>query len=138
MTKTVTGIQYWFYGSKVTPVDVTSKDGNGNATVTSNWNIRSLPNRAKSVSKITVVANATQVILAIPANKRLTKVTSKNQFGSEITANFTDHMTELNLGGGDSKSDTIGSHTKPYKVYVYTISAPVPDADEYTITVGNA
>lgn len=130
-TRTITGFQYWFYGSNTVAKDYTSKDGD-NATATSNWNIRHL-SKGTSLTSMSIVQGATQVVIAIPASKTLKKVTDGGALNAEITGNFI--PTTMKVGGADSSSTSIGSYAKDYKVYVMTPSAAL-DARTYTITIG--
>ena len=143
----VKGKKCWFVGSLITAETKedaqsdywTTETNSSDATVVTNNNIRSLPKK-DSTTTIDVIANANMVVLAVPSNKTLTKVTSRNQFGSEITGNFTANMKTLNVGGADSIPPTgtnpsIGSCASEYKVYIYYIDSPDTAADVYTITV---
>ena len=139
----MTGFRYWFHGSAVSGRKTkaaatadywTTESGSSDATVQTNANIRSLT-KSKSTTTINVVANADVVVLAIPANKTLTEVTSANQFDSPITGNFTASMQTVNVGGGDSTAQSIGNYATSYKVYIYYIDSPDSASDVYTITV---
>ena len=131
-TRKVTGFRYWFYGSNTTAKDYTSVDDSGNATVAVNDNIRALT-KVTSLTSMNVVQNATQVVIAIPSNKTLNKVTDGGALNAEITGNFIEHSVKV--GGADSVAGTsIGSYPGNYKVYVMTPSAPL-DARTYTIKI---
>ena len=65
----------------------------------------------------------------------MTKVTSAAQLGGEITGNFTNNMSLVKVGGGDSVTgSSIGSYSTEYKVYVNNLDA-VSDADTLTIKI---
>lgn len=128
--RTVTGYQNWFYGSNATAKDYTSKDGD-NATPTSNWNIRAL-SKGTTLTSMSVVQDAVQVIIAVPSNKTLVEVLDEGALSADITANFI--PTTMNVGGADSTQDSIGSYSKSYKVYVMSPSASL-DARTYKIKI---
>lgn len=131
-SKKVTGFRYWFHGSNTTVKDYTTVDGEGKATVAVNDNIRALT-KVTALTSMNVVQNATQVVIAIPANKTLTKVTDGGALNAEITGNFIEKAVKV--GGADSETGvSIGSYPGNYKVYVMTPSAPL-DARTYTITI---
>lgn len=131
-TRNVTGFRYWFHGSNTTAKDYTTVNGEGKATVAVNDNIRAL-NKVTSLTSMNVVQGATQVVIAIPANKSLSKVTDGGALNAEITGNFIEHAVKV--GGADSVTGTsIGDYPGNYKVYVMTPSAPL-DARTYTIKI---
>ena len=129
-TRTITGFQNWFYGSNKVAKDYTSKDGD-NATATSNWNIRQL-SKGTSLTSMSIVQDATQVVIAVPSGKTLVQVLDEGALNADITANFI--STTMNVGGADSTKDSIGSYAKPYKVYVMSPSASL-DARTYKIKI---
>ena len=130
-TRKVTGFRYWFYGSNVTAKDYTTVDGNGNATVEVNTNIRALT-KVTSLSSMNVVQGATQVVIAVPSNKTLTEVKDGGALDAKITDNFI--LSNVKVGGADSTAQSIGSYPGNYKVYVMTPQSPL-DARTYTIKI---
>lgn len=120
----VTGFRYLFHGSKAAPVELTSA------------NIRALtPAVSTSGSvKVTVVADAKQVIIAVPAGRKVTKVADEGAFGTDIFSEFVKQTVAV--GGADATSEAIGDYAKDYNVYVYT-PATALGANTYTVTIAN-
>ena len=114
-----------FYGT------LTSKSGEINSAL-----VRGLATKTNSAlangSKfdITVPVGALRIMVAYPASLRdLTSVTSKNQFGSAITGNFTANKTIVSVDGA-----AVGTGTD-YKVFFEDLASPVTSADVYTVQI---
>lgn len=117
----VTGYRSYFYGSKVTPIELTS------------GNIRGLTNSGKAVGSsqtfsLTVVEGTKQVVIAFPANtgKSLSKVLDVGAFGTDIVASFTESTVAVEGVAGYTAIN--------YKVYVYSPDAAL-GANTYTVTI---
>jgi hypothetical protein len=76
-TNYVTGYRNAFFGSKVKAVELTST------------NIRALANAKSTSSSLSVSINegASQVIIAVPAGRKVTKVADEGAFGTDIFLN---------------------------------------------------
>lgn len=114
----ITGFRYAFYGSKVDAITLNSD------------NIRAL---SKSVStsssvKVTIVEGAMQVIIAVPAGRKVTKVADEGAFGTDIFSEF--RKSTVSVAGASAGYD------KDYNVYVYSPSAAL-GANTYTVTLAN-
>lgn len=114
----ISGFRYAFYGSKVDAITLNSD------------NIRAL---SKSVStsssvKVTIVEGAMQVIIAVPAGRKVTKVADEGAFGTDIFSEF--RKSTVSVAGASAGYD------KDYNVYVYSPSAAL-GANTYTVTLAN-
>lgn len=114
----VSGFRYAFYGSKADAITLSSD------------NIRAL---SKSVStsssiEVTIVEGAMQVIIAIPAGRKVTKVADEGAFGTDIFSEF--KKSTVSVAGASAGYD------KDYNVYVYSPSAAL-GANTYTVTLAN-
>lgn len=112
----ISGFRYQFYGSFVTPVDITSD------------NIRAMSKRqsSKSTIEMNVVEGANQVVIAIPSSYTLGKVADKAAFGTDILEKFGEPLL-VDVAGASDGYDT------EYKVYVYSPSTAL-GANTYTIS----
>jgi hypothetical protein len=121
----IQGYRKAFHGSKASPVELTSA------------NIRQLAGNAATDSTltVTVVDGAKQVIIAVPANRKVTKVADEAAFGTDIFEKFTSKT--VSVGGADATATAIGSYATNYTVYTYTPSAAL-GANTYTVTLANA
>lgn len=118
----IQGYRKAFYGSKVSPVELSSA------------NIRQLANSNSSNNTVSVeiVEGAKQVIIAVPANRTVTKVADEAAFGTDIFEKFV--PSTVSVGGADATADNIGSYSTSYNVYVYAPSAAL-GANTYTVTL---
>ena len=114
---TVTGYRKSFYGSKATPVELTSS------------NIRGLTggNSSTKSFNVTVVEGARQVIIAVPTGLTLKKVEDVGAFGTDIVGSFV--KNDVDVEGAN------GFTAKAYNVYVYSPAAAL-GANTYKVTVG--
>lgn len=118
VSSAITGYRKCFYGSKVTPVDLTSA------------NIRALAQSSKyavNTFSVTVEEGAKQVIIAVPTGKTLKVVADTGAFGTDIVASFVNNS--VNVEGVN------GYTAKAYNVYVYT-PATALGANTYDVTIG--
>lgn len=100
----------------------------------SSANIRQLTNSNSSNTTLSVevVEGAKQVIIAVPANRTVTKVADEAAFGTDIFEKFV--SSTVSVGGADATADNIGSYPTNYNVYVYAPSAAL-GANTYTVTL---
>lgn len=121
----IQGYRKAFHGSKASPVELTSA------------NIRQLAGNAASDSTltVTVVEGAKQVIIAVPADRKVTKVADEAAFGTDIFEKF-DSET-ISVGGADATANSVGNYATNYTVYTYNPSTAL-GANTYTVTLANA
>lgn len=120
----IKGFRKMFYGSKVAPVELTS------ATLRAMTSAGSTSGSAK----VTIVEGAKQVVIAVPAGRKVTKVADEGAFGTDIFSEFAKQT--VSVGGADATAEAIGDYAKDYNVYVYT-PATALGANTYTVTVAN-
>ncbi len=120
----IQGYRKAFYGSKTSPVELTSA------------NLRQLANSnaADATLTVTVVDGAKQVIIAVPANRVVTKVEDQEAFGTDIFSEFTKLTGDnaISVGGADATATAIGNYSTAYNVYVYEPSTAL-GANTYTV-----
>lgn len=121
----IQGYRKAFYGSKTSPVELSSA------------NIRQLSSAdaASGSVSVTIVEGAKQVIIAVPANRKITKVADEGAFGTDIFSEFS--STTVSVGGADATASSVGNYATNYTVYTYTPSAAL-GANTYTVTLANA
>lgn len=121
----IQGYRKAFHGSKASPVELTSA------------NIRQLTGNAASDSTltVTVVEGAKQVIIAVPANRKVTKVADEAAFGTDIFEKFGSET--VSVGGADATANSVGNYATNYTVYTYNPSTAL-GANTYTVTLANA
>lgn len=120
ITAKFTGYRNSFFGSNSSPVELTSA------------NIRGLGQKEKSSSNtltLNVSEGARQVIIAVPAGRKVTKVEDTVAFGTNIFQAFV--LTDTVLVEGANAYEA-----KRYNVYVYTPATPLGE-NKYIITVTN-
>lgn len=112
----ISSFRYMFYGSNITPIDLTSEK------------IRALEKRqaSKANFEMSITEGANQVVIAVPASYTLGKVADKAAFGTDILEKFGDPLT-ISVAGASEGYDT------NYKVYVYSPSTAL-GANTYTIS----
>ena len=120
----IQGYRKAFYGSKTSPVELTSA------------NIRQLTGNAASDSTLTVTVaeGAKQVIIAVPANRKVIKVADKAAFGTDIFEKFGSET--VSVGGADATANSVGNYATNYTVYTYNPSTAL-GANTYTVTLAN-
>ena len=120
----IQGYRKAFHGSKDSPVELTSA------------NIRQLTGNAASDNTltVTVVEGAKQVIIAVPANRKVIKVADEAAFGTDIFEKF--EVSTISIGGADATADSIGNYATDYTVYVYAPKTAL-GANTYTVTLTN-
>lgn len=125
----IQGYRKAFFGSRVSPIELTSH------------NIRSLANNANSSNTsftVTIDQGATQVVIAVPQGRVVKKVEDNGAFGQDILEAF-DKYTDssaVNVGGADATSSNIGNYSAKYNVYVYNPSTPL-GSNTYTVILGD-
>ena len=120
----IQGYRKAFHGSKTSPVELTSA------------NIRQLAGNAASDSTLTVTVaeGAKQVIIAVPANRKVTKVADEAAFGTDIFEKFGSET--VSVGGADATANSVGNYATNYTVYTYNPSTAL-GANTYTVTLAN-
>lgn len=120
----IKGYRNSFYGSKVTPVALESVE------------IRKLSNTVSTTNTISmsIADGAKQVIIAVPAGRKVTKVADEGAFGTDIFSSFAKSV--VSVGGADATAEAIGSYAKDYNVYVYAPSVAL-GSNTYTVTIAN-
>jgi hypothetical protein len=113
-----------YYGSKVNAIDLNSK------------NIRELTSKISTSSSatVTIVDNATQVIIAVPVGRKVTKVADEGAFGTDLLPKM--NHSVISVGGADATAENIGNNAKNYNVYVYAPDTAL-GANTYTVTITN-
>lgn len=125
----IQGYRKAFFGSRISPIELTS------------YNIRSLAgntNSSNSSFNITIDQGATQVVIAVPQGRIVKRVEDSGAFGLDILKAF-DKYTDssaINVGGADSTSFNIGNYSTIYNVYVYNPSTPL-GSNTYTVFLDN-
>ena len=125
----IQGYRKAFFGSRVSPIELTS------------YNIRSLTSNVSSFNAsftVTIDQGATQVVIAVPQGRVVKKVEDNGAFGQDILEAFdkyTDSST-VNVGGADATSSNIGNYSAKYNVYVYNPSTPL-GSNTYTVILDN-
>lgn len=120
----IKGYRNLFYGSKTNPVELNST------------NIRALSSKISTTNSVSmnIVEGATQVIVAVPEGRKLTKVADEGAFGTDLLPKM--NKITVPVGGADATSDSNGNHVKNYNVYTYTPDTAL-GANTYTITITN-
>ena len=77
---------------------------------------------------VTIVEGATQVIIAVPAGRKVTKVADEGAFGTDIFSEF--KKTVVSVAGA-----SVG-YEKDYNVYTYNPSAAL-GANTYKVSLAN-
>lgn len=121
----IQGYRKAFHGSKISPIALNST------------NIRQLAgnNAGDTTLTVEVIEGAKQVIIAVPANRKVTKVADEAAFGTDIFEKFVD--TTISVGGADATADSVGSYATNYTVYTYNPDTAL-GANTYTVTLANA
>ena len=121
----IQGYRKAFYGSKTSAVELSSA------------NIRQLSstNASSGTVSVTIVEGAKQVIIAVPSDRKVTKVADEGAFGTDIFSEFSSQP--VSVGGADATASAVGNYATNYTVYTYTPSAAL-GANTYTVTLANA
>lgn len=121
----ITGYRNAFAGSYVNPAALNSANIRG----------MSAASAGSATMTATIVEGAKQVIIAVPSNRKVTKVADQAAFGTDIFEKFV--LTEnVQVGGADATADSIGNYATSYNVYVYSPASAL-GANTYTITLAN-
>lgn len=125
----IQGYRKAFFGSRVSPIELTS------------YNIRSLANSTNSSNAsftATIDQGATQVVIAVPQGRVVKKVEDNGAFGQDILEAFDKYTgsSAVNVGGADATSSNIGNYSAKYNVYVYNPSTPL-GSNTYTVILDN-
>lgn len=125
----IQGYRKAFFGSRISPIELTS------------YNIRSLANNTNSSNAsftATIDQGATQVVIAVPQGRVVKKVEDNGAFGQDILEAFDKYTgsSAVNVGGADATSSNIGNYSAKYNVYVYNPSTPL-GSNTYTVILDN-
>lgn len=118
-SSTITGYRKSFFGS-LAEVDTLSSD-----------RIRTLAdsrNSSTNTLSVNIIEGAKQVIIAVPAGRKVTKVADEGAFGTDIFSEFKEEIIEV--------EGLNGYAVKPYNVYTYN-PATALGKNTYTVTVTN-
>lgn len=120
-SQTLVGVRYMFWGPVTTEIELNSA------------NIRALAHK-KAVGTGTLdtfgaVAGAKQVIVAVPADRKITKVLMPSALNADVTALFVKQSTTVSVEGANSYAGAA------YNVYVYQ-PASIDAGETYSVTIG--
>lgn len=123
-SSTIKGYRNLFYGSKTEAIEpdfVTIRALNSKISTTNSFTM-------------SIIDQATQVIIAVPVGRKVSKVADEGAFGTDLLPKMTHSI--IQVGGADSTSDNIGNNIKDYNVYIYSPSTAL-GANTYTISIVN-
>lgn len=120
-SQTLVGVRYMFWGPVTTNIELNSA------------NIRALAHK-KAVGTGTLdtfgaVAGAKQVIVAVPADRKISKVLMPSALNADVTALFVKQSTTVSVEGAN------GYAGAAYNVYVYQ-PASIDAGETYSVTIG--
>lgn len=125
-TKTATssglkGVRYMFWGPMTSDAELNSA------------NIRALAhNQASATGALATFgagAGAKKVIVAVPSDRKITKVIMPSALNADVTALFVKQSATVNVEGAN------GYTAVPYNIYVYQ-PASIDAGETYTVTIG--
>lgn len=115
------GVRYMFWGPVTTDIELNSA------------NIRALAHKKAvgtgALGTFGAGAGAKKVIVAVPANKKVTNVIMPSALNADVTALFVKQSTTVSVEGAN------GYAGAAYNVYVYQ-PASIDAGETYTITIG--
>lgn len=115
------GVRYMFWGPVTADVELNSA------------NIRKLAhNKASAVGDLTTFGagkGAKKVIVAVPADRKITKVLMPSALNADVTALFVKQGTTVSVEGANGYTGTA------YNVYVYQ-PASIDAGETYSVTIG--
>lgn len=120
-SKELVGVRYMFWGPVTTDIELNSA------------NIRALAHK-KAVGTGTLdtfgaVAGAKKVIVAVPADRKISKVLMPSALNADVTALFVKQSTTVSVEGAN------GYAGAAYNVYVYQ-PASIDAGETYSVTIG--
>lgn len=120
-SQTLVGVRYMFWGPVTTNIELNSA------------NIRALAHKKAvgngALDTFGAGAGAKKVIVAVPADKKITKVIMPSALNADVTALFVKQSTTVSVEGAN------GYTGAAYNVYVYQ-PASIDAGETYTVTIG--
>lgn len=120
-SKELVGVRYMFWGPVTTNIELNSA------------NIRALAKKKAvgngALDTFGAGAGAKKVIVAVPADKKVTKVIMPSALNADVTALFVKQSTTVSVEGAN------GYAGAAYNVYVYQ-PASIDAGETYTVTIG--
>lgn len=150
----IKGYRNAFFGSKITPIELTSTnlrklnkvaltkviELDYSNEVLSDEEILALLAEAENNSvsvdnfEVSIIDGAKQVIIAVPVGKVVNQVLDTKVFNVNVASKFTKAI--VSIGGADATNENIGTYAKNYNVYTYTPAVAL-GATKYTVVLGD-
>lgn len=118
--QTLVGVRHMFYGPMATDAELNSE------------NIRKLKHEAaskKTIGTFGAGAGAVKVVVAVPANMKVTKVLMPSAMNADATASFVKQADSVQVEGAE------GFTAAAYNVWVYQ-PASIDSTETYAVTIG--
>lgn len=118
--QTLVGVRHMFYGPMTTDAELNSE------------NIRKLKHEAaskKTIGTFGAGAGAVKVVVAVPANMKVTKVLMPSAMNADATASFVKQAGSVQVEGAE------GFTAAAYNVWVYQ-PASIDSTETYVVTIG--
>lgn len=118
--QTLVGVRHMFYGPMATDAELNSE------------NIRKLKHEAaskKTIGTFGAGAGAVKVVVAVPANMKVTKVLMPSVMNADATASFVKQADSVQVEGAE------GFTAAAYNVWVYQ-PASIDSTETYAVTIG--
>ena len=118
--QTLVGVRHMFYGPMTTDAELNSE------------NIRKLKHEAaskKTIGTFGAGAGAVKVVVAVPANMKVTKVLMPSAMNADATASFVKQAGSVQVEGAE------GFTAAAYNVWVYQ-PASIDSTETYAVTIG--
>lgn len=118
--QTLVGVRHMFYGPMTTDAELNSE------------NIRKLKHEAaskKTIGTFGAGAGAVKVVVAVPANMKVTKVLMPSAMNADATASFVKQASSVQVEGAE------GFTAAAYNVWVYQ-PASIDSTETYAVTIG--
>lgn len=118
--QTLVGVRHMFYGPMTTDAELNSE------------NIRKLKHEAaskKTIDTFGAGAGAVKVVVAVPANMKVTKVLMPSAMNADATASFVKQAGSVQVEGAE------GFTAAAYNVWVYQ-PASIDSTETYVVTIG--
>lgn len=119
-SQTLVGVRHMFYGPMTTDVELNSE------------NIRKLTHsqaKTGTIGTFGAGAGAVKVVVAVPANMKVTKVLMPSAMNADATANFVKQAGSVQVEGAE------GFTAAAYNVWVYQ-PASIDKTETYAVTIG--
>lgn len=119
-SQTLVGVRHMFYGPMTTDAELNSE------------NIRKLTHsqaKTGTISTFGAGAGAVKVVVAVPANMKVTKVLMPSVMNADVTASFVKQAGSVQVEGAE------GFTAAAYNVWVYKPAA-IDSTERYAVTIG--